>query len=644
MEKHRIKYYWPTDLSFGYCIDQIKKYFAEIFYSFDKNNINDCLEVVNIIKFYEHEEVFKDDKDIMDFKPRLNTLKNNAYVFLNNLSDSNFLDVLNILHEDNIYLDDFWDCFNNLKIFDKISEPIFIQWLEKYQNDAYYVFLYKKIVDKYSLVLKNFLLNYSNSCVLLFNNQIKNKRNLYFPENISETDINIIIEKYIDWNSANFQILTNIINYPKLLEKYTISPQNKVNAERILHKQQEIFFSSSNNFVEFKQSVWIVDNQIEPIIFENEGINMSIQYSKKFLKNFDYIYDPLNVFRVAFWFLNPGKLISFTSKDNDLWFWEKYLEVEHNQYYKNSFVFKNQDSISFRQMILLDNFLKSEYQLSIEKILENHLKNFLWKLDWKNSFKFDFSFYEHEWDYKKKLKEIFPEIDSLIKQIFYFIKYSTLDFDAIKYLGVISYEDLTSFLKKKNFYLNWSNQLIKKIMYLFFSDQSGIFYIDGFEDKYNSFYDLIYQEKLTLENFHDYQKLRIQELIKYNYIWINKEWYLEISDIELIFILKELYYYWEINILAYCQSIREKIIEQEKNGLFKSDSKLLSKKEIDYINFYLNDKFKNWPAIRNCIIHGTPLEEQKLQYYYYTSIKILILLLLKFEDDYSSYCKTNSSL
>ena len=74
------------------------------------------------------------------------------------------------------------------------------------------------------------------------------------------------------------------------------------------------------------------------------------------------------------------------------------------------------------------------------------------------------------------------------------------------------------------------------------------------------------------------------------------------------------------------------LIEEKKLVV---ENTLFSREEVKYFNFYLNQKiFTNGYDLRNKYSHGTNTQpEQKHKYDYYLILKIIILILLKIEDD-----------
>ena len=75
----------------------------------------------------------------------------------------------------------------------------------------------------------------------------------------------------------------------------------------------------------------------------------------------------------------------------------------------------------------------------------------------------------------------------------------------------------------------------------------------------------------------------------------------------------------------------------EKEGLLYFESSLFSKPEQNFFNYYLNkSEFTNSLDLRNKYVHGTqanPEDEGSHKDAYYTYLKLIVLALLKIEDD-----------
>ncbi len=73
----------------------------------------------------------------------------------------------------------------------------------------------------------------------------------------------------------------------------------------------------------------------------------------------------------------------------------------------------------------------------------------------------------------------------------------------------------------------------------------------------------------------------------------------------------------------------------ESRGIVTFESTLLSRNEQDYLDFYLNkSKFTNGYDLRNSYLHGTNVyDENQHQADYYSILKLLIIIVIKINDD-----------
>ena len=87
----------------------------------------------------------------------------------------------------------------------------------------------------------------------------------------------------------------------------------------------------------------------------------------------------------------------------------------------------------------------------------------------------------------------------------------------------------------------------------------------------------------------------------------------------------------------YSFELRQEAQQMETEKIVFFDSSLFSKPEQAYFNYFLNkSEFTNGLDLRNSYLHGTqanPDEIQKHEYAYFTYLKLLVLAMLKIEDD-----------
>ena len=105
---------------------------------------------------------------------------------------------------------------------------------------------------------------------------------------------------------------------------------------------------------------------------------------------------------------------------------------------------------------------------------------------------------------------------------------------------------------------------------------------------------------------------------------------------ERVFILHEFYEKEVISLQHIKSPLLKRLI---KNGDIYVDNKLLSKPEYKYFDYILNNsEFSDGKAIRNRYIHDSIVPDNNTMIAdYYTLLKIMILLIIKINDDCCIY-------
>lgn len=131
-----------------------------------------------------------------------------------------------------------------------------------------------------------------------------------------------------------------------------------------------------------------------------------------------------------------------------------------------------------------------------------------------------------------------------------------------------------------------------------------------------------------------YQKPSIHFLIENNILFVKEDGSLYLTD--KIKILRDLYWYGEINYSLSSNVEKDILDELFEMGMVCFDSSLFSKNESDYLNFLLNNsQFDNSWALRNKYVHGSPVFDNEQEYYqdYSLSLLILIIYMAKIEEE-----------
>jgi hypothetical protein len=168
-------------------------------------------------------------------------------------------------------------------------------------------------------------------------------------------------------------------------------------------------------------------------------------------------------------------------------------------------------------------------------------------------------------------------------------------------------------------------------MYDVFSNQSALSFIEKTKDKYETLFDLIYNETVGLNDFQPYQKSEIKWLLERGIIDI-KDGIVTLNP-ERYIILYELYYKEVICLQYHKSSILKELINA---GEVRVESSLLSELESKYFDYNLNKaEFTNGLDLRNKYIHDTGSLDEKVQMQDYTVLlKLMIILVIKINEDF----------
>lgn len=184
----------------------------------------------------------------------------------------------------------------------------------------------------------------------------------------------------------------------------------------------------------------------------------------------------------------------------------------------------------------------------------------------------------------------------------------------------------------EHYYYNKSADINSEIGMLF-SNQSMLFYIERFKSKYNSLYELLLKEKISLEDFYNYQKESIAWLIKRNTLTV-ADGTIKLN-IRKVILLKLLY---EDNVIILTKFNKQQIMKILQNEEHVIKNTLLTRREVEYYDYFLNDRYTNGRHIRNKYSHlPTSKDEDMCKQDYYTIVRLIIILIIKINDDLCTY-------
>lgn len=602
-------------------------------------DINEIIELYQV-KLYIDNEVYKvyktqwTDEDIINIKEKCKDIWSVIVAFWNKINSDNVSLLLSQL-ESWVLQESFWELTAKILVYKNISKDAFATNL---QTNSLYIrkILYQeKLVKFYGSEIRNFLIDYDKTTELLLSQFVaKNDRehkDLYFPKSLNVKDREDIILRYLDNEDANLNYIRHILNIRNSTQ-LSISDKTRLRAKKLAEKlNKEILDSCGSK--EFGVQVEFSKDQDEPFVASKEGDRDIYTYGTKYLLKEDHPLAYLSHFISQFDYINWQRCILLVSKDSDFRTDEKIFRNDSINTFSKGIAFKRKSLLSLGQIFLYDRVLTQADKPNIEHIIKYYISEYL--NERYNLSGFDFNLPSNGTSYFEKIRTLLAEFDVLLRKYKLYKEEDGIDHELLAMSSkAYSFSQILSFVSKKYCYLK--DDSLNQLNYLLFSDQSGLSYVEPFKNsKYSYLYELLLNEDVLYDNFKSHQKDRLSYLIEEEYLIVDNNGYLKFKDINQIFVISQLYLEGVINYWHYPGKCRDIIDKMEAEDLVYFEDTLFNKLECNYFNYYLNKKdFTNGLDLRNRFMHGTnPDSENELMQLYYVLLRIIVLTILKIDDD-----------
>lgn len=542
------------------------------------------------------------------------------------------IDVDNIVqYAEGCYIDfwnDFWNLIVKFKVYKRIDK---FPWVaEECKLPLYKMLQYKEMVRDLGLQCSEYMRQSDQTGETLIKYYLRKHEHgdkLFVPDEFSKQDKKNAVNAYIGSNHVNPNVLTLIIEAPKNMEQFPIDDRMKRDAK---HRMKHFFGDNSRIHV-LSQGIKVgasFEKNIPEIVRFNYSNNVyEVKYNIDWIKeNIDYP-TLLNNFIYLFKYVDMSMRCQFIETKATRSAIEDAFIVKGIKSYIHGHSFRIINMLASAQMGVYYRVL-SDQNIEFEDVIKWFFQKYLCDEFEVNGFVCNMP--KGSNDYLTKCKMIVSAMDGIAKQYRMYLEDGCIDRELYEQSSEhIRFELLGSFQNMK--YIYCDNQELLMAQNALFSDQSHLFYIEKTKGKYRSLADLLMNEKITLEDFYEHQRDDVKQLIRLGIIKEGKG-FLELS-IPQVSLLHEFYsqevicyYYRESEILD--QWIQEKKVIIE-NTLF-------SKNEADYINFMLNQaEFSNGHDLRNKYTHDTcPLDEVKQKQDYIELLKIMILIIIKINEEF----------
>lgn len=631
---NRVVYYSKYDGAGHRCLLQTEKLLEN--YSISQIiGINDNSEIFNI-KLYFDNDVFLSTWSASKRQNYISILEkawNDSKQFWLQINDDNIIDYLNEIEF--FYKESFWTILSLFDIHKKI-EPRTFQEILKLGSLKYILNQYK-IVSYFSKEIKNHLLLFNKAAELLLTEYEQHHENghkkMYFPENLSNADKEQILLNYLNSTNPN-------LNYIRLIQKLKnlkISDKTLLLANSVSKKLNEkIILEGYSQSIRY--GVRFVEDQMQPLFINTGSSEIVYNYSLNYLESCKSPESIIHIFRKLFYYLDFQGCINLVVKNSKMDLFYKIL-LKSKYEYSTNISFDGNDIISHQQIILYYNFLKTNNE-SLENVIIQFVNKYLNKnYSIKN---LNINLTPIDIPILGKIRMISPEFESLLKQYKLFVEDGEINQDLRTISSSTTYfNEVLSLVDNK--YAYSSSPQCEKHIWLFFNDQSYMSFIRAENTKSKNFYELIKNCKIKYNELKDYEKREVDQFVKDDILDVNESDILEVKDKDYLYILNLLYDNGVISIWHQQDRVRKKIFDLEEKGFIIIKGTLLTKQEIDYFSYHLNKRrFTNSLDLRNKYSHGTnPNSEIDQESDYFILLKMLILLILKIEDDLILYNLAN---
>lgn len=608
----------------------------------ESNDINDILELHNIKQYIDNGLylVGWSKDDIEEFKKSAQQYGNVVGQFMSRLDDNNFTYYYDeVIRE---YKKSFWTLVNNQKIYKHISSVKFETVLLGNPYEISTILANKNIVKRYSSSLRSFLITYPHSAeILLSIYEVKDtfykKNDLSLPDCLTIEDKEGIIIDYINSDDCNINYL-RLIKNAKNRDLFKLSDKTRLKAAKKETQITNERFSKETNISLQKYGVSVTFNEDQSNIKEvnREEMQLNYSYSSKYVTEYNEPYILFQNFNFLFEYLDEQNRIELVSKKGELAVIER-LVLHSESEYRTGFTFRMKEMRSLAQLVGYSKILNDQNK-SLEQILETiYLLIFQKEYDFPSNARISMPC--NTLTSIEKLILLAPEFESVLKQYKLFVEDGALDLELLQFSSTpLTIGGIPSLNKFKYLYLNRDNMTLVGCSNLFFSDQTTLGYVDPYKDKsYVNFFDLLANEDVLFENYEEYQKIDIKPLIDHDFLFIDTKGFIQITNIPRVLILKDIYENEVGSFYHYPKLFRNEAQQMINHNFLFSESTLLSRPEQSYFNYFLNkSEFTNGLDLRNSYVHGTQAnreEVEKHNYAYNTYLKLLVLVLLKIEDD-----------
>src|SRR3990167_834656 len=630
----RLKFYGLNDYGTFFEVKRVMDYLS----NYDENKTDytlaEAIELYNVHQFVEHGVFPKgySEKKRASYKALIPKLKKSVSLFFNAIDESNAQSVITEI--DYNYRQDMLLLLAKHKVHERVSAATLLAALRNIGISVGDILENKEITNAYDQDVRSLIVaDPKNAEQLVYKYlEAKDRREIYLPLSFTADDAHKLLESYVDSDDAN-------LNYIKLIADSRINKVAGINAKLKLKAKRkhdswtDEFFKENKGGMTFGCEVRISEEQEESLVIAQDGMITKYSYSKKWLEQNSTPGKVVSNFINLFGFVSHGMILTMPSYKAQLGVFERFMGVKGKEAYPAGVAFQFREQSALLQTMMYEKFLRSGKN-NLENVLAWFFGDYL-----KNRFNaegFKYTPSSKASTYLEKSRHVFTEMESVIKQFTLFTENGEIDKELLAITSdQVRYHDIPSLNSDKYAYAT-DNDEILAVQFDMFSDQSGLTYIND-ALKASNLFELLATKEVKYDEFHDYQKAKINKLIDLGVLEKVAE-LVKFRSEDQVTVLKNLFDVEALSYYHYPSGMQSEIDDMASKGWLTRKTSLLTDPEASYFNYFLNQQeFSDGYDLRNKYLHGSQADKDDENAHYTTYIiglKLMMALVIKISSDF----------
>ena len=595
---------------------------------FYAQNQVDITDVNQILQLYHTQLFFRkvdavlgwDETKYNYYKGLSNTIGSAIAKFFKNITEDNVVEIYNCCHVS--YWDDFREGIYKYKVYEHFSKERITGIIDGMHLSPEHVLENKGFVNYFDDEITKMIQDVSFGARFVISYYLEKKtstKKYFIPKGLTKEMREKIVQNYIEDEHVNPRELQLIIEArnPEL----PISPKMKM-----LAKQRYDDFWKNNSGVSYEHGFCVSFGPYDKEFSCRREKNIfHFEYDDGWIgDNTDYP-TLLNNFIYLFGYVNSQMICSFALRKAHRSVFEDLFSVKGVGMYERDTTFNMLDSLADAQMAGYVSQL-SRNNIGIEEIIKWFFVEYLPQ---------EFNVHGIACNVPmptdsliSKCKTLPSAIDGVLSRFKMLCDDGEIDDSLFEYItDSPRIRDIPSLVKNK---YGYPGENVMKETTLLFSDQTMLGYTEKTKSKYQSLFDLVLNEQISLEECEPYNIETLTWLIDRGVLCIENG--IICANEERLLILKTFYENESISLQHMRSPMLRNLI---KSGEVIVGSTLLTDSECHYFDYELNNAdYSNGRALRNKYVHDSIVSDEKImQADYFAMLKIMIILIIKINDD-----------